>query len=81
MKKKKFQKLGIKKATISQLTQLQLLGGGTNTCEGHSCCPTQEATCADTCANTCANTCAETCGNGSGSAGYQTSRFCPTVQV
>jgi len=82
MKKQKFQKLGIKKSTISQLTQNQINGGGTH------CCPTALTTCAHTCAATCANTCANTCqaacgvtntcGGGSGS---RTSDFCPTIQI
>lgn len=83
MKKQKFQKLGIKKSTISQLTQNQLNGGGTFTCHGGSCCPTEAATCANTCAATCANTCANTCatcGTG-GTGGVRTRDFCPTIQI
>lgn len=82
MKKQKLKKLGIKKSTISQLTQDQLNGGGTFTCHGNSCCPTEAATCANTCAATCANTC-NGCGptNGCGSGTGQDTRFCPTIQI
>ena len=87
MKKRKIQKLGINKSTVSQLTQNLLQGGGTNTCHGNSCCPTEAATCANTCAATCANTCANTC-NGcgitntcTGTSGSDPSRFCPTIQI
>jgi len=80
MKKQKFQKLGIRKLTISKLTQDRLSGGGTqHTCPGQSCCPTEGATCANTCANTCPINCGITgqcTGTGSGS-----TRFCPTIQL
>lgn len=84
MKKQKFQKLGIRKSTISQLTQDLLKGGGTNTCHGHSCCPTEAPTCANTCAATCANTCAPGCGvtNGCGTTSNPgPSRICPTIRI
>ncbi|WP_430411241.1 hypothetical protein [Kordia sp.] len=77
MKKQKFQKLGIKKSTISQLTQDQLNGGGTITCHGNSCCPTEAATCANTCANTCGNTCQFTCGTISPTDICPETRYCP----
>ena len=73
MKKRKIQKLGINKATISQLTQDQLNGGGTFTCHGNSCCPTEAATCA----NTCANTCHALCGTISPTDICPESRYCP----
>ena len=73
MKKQKLTKLGINKATISQLTQDQLNGGGTNTCHGNSCCPTE----APTCANTCANTCHALCGTISPTDICPESRYCP----
>lgn len=80
MKKQKIQKLGINKATISQLTQDQLNGGGTFTCHGHSCCPTEAATCANTCANTCPVNCGVTAGC-TGTSGSGPTRFCPTIQI
>ncbi|WP_430411240.1 hypothetical protein [Kordia sp.] len=76
MKKQKFQKLEIRKSTISQLTQDQLNGGGTITCHGNSCCPTEAATCANTCANTCAG-----CGPTNNGCGSGPTRFCPTIQL
>lgn len=58
MKKQIKKSLQIKKSTVAHLVQRQIRGGGTYTCEGHSCCPplTQEPTCANTCANTCTYT-------------------------
>jgi hypothetical protein len=73
MKKRKIQKLGINKSTVSQLTQNLLQGGGTNTCHGNSCCPTE----APTCANTCANTCHVLCGTISPTDICPESRYCP----
>ena len=81
MKKRKIQKLGINKSTVSQLTQNLLQGGGTNTCHGNSCCPTEAATCANTCAATCANTC-NGCGPTAGcGTGGRTRCICPTIQI
>jgi hypothetical protein len=80
MKKQKLKKLGIKKSTISQLTQDQLNGGGTFTCHGGSCCPTEAATCANTCANTCPVNCGVTA-NCTGTGGVRTRDFCPTIQI
>lgn len=79
MKKRKIQKLEINKSTVSQLTQDAVKGGGTHTCHGHSCCPTEAATCANTCVQTCANTCdcaTNTCGSGS-----EPTFICPTIQL
>ncbi|WP_046758881.1 hypothetical protein [Kordia jejudonensis] len=78
MKKQKIQKLGIKKSTVSKLTQAQLNGGGTHTCHGHSCCPTEAVTCANTCANTCPANCGLSVGCTTGSG---PTRFCPTIQL
>ncbi|QHI37755.1 hypothetical protein IMCC3317_31360 [Kordia antarctica] len=72
-------KLGIRKATISQLTQDQLNGGGTNTCHGNSCCPTEAATCANTCAATCGATCGPACQPTGYTGETGDSRFCPTI--
>ncbi len=77
MKKQKIKKLGINKSKVSQLTQNLLQGGGTNTCHGNSCCPTEAATCANTCANTC-NGCGPTAGC---TAGGRTRCICPTIQL
>ena len=82
MKKIKLNKLGINKATISHLTQQQINGGGTNTCHGGSCCPTEDPTCANTCANTCAYTCGPACGQETllphlCGGGTETIRTCP----
>ena len=73
MKKRRIQKLGINKSTVSQLTQDLLTGGGTHTCHGHSCCPTE----APTCANTCGHTCHATCGTISPTDICPESRYCP----
>ncbi|MGH1386159.1 hypothetical protein [Kordia sp.] len=84
MKKRKIQKLDINKSTVSQLTQNLLQGGGTNTCHGNSCCPTEAATCANTCAATCAAGCGVTndCGPTAGcTAGGRTRCICPTIQL
>ena len=84
MKKRKIQKLGINKSTVSQLTQNLLQGGGTNTCHGNSCCPTEAATCANTCAATCAPGCGVTndCGPTAGcTGGGRTRCICPTIQI
>jgi hypothetical protein len=84
MKKRKIQKLGINKSTVSQLTQNLLQGGGTNTCHGNSCCPTEAATCANTCANTCPAGCGVTnnCGQTDGcTGGGRTVCICPTIQL
>lgn len=79
MKKQKIQKLSIKKSIISQLTESQLNGGGTHTCHGNSCCPTEAATCANTCANTCDDlTCVGPC---TGTGGTRSRVFCPTIQI
>ncbi|MEM6687454.1 MAG: hypothetical protein AAF617_16870 [Bacteroidota bacterium] len=53
MRKQKIKKLGINKSKISQLTQNLLQGGGTHTCHGHSCCPTETPTCLNTCSPGC----------------------------
>lgn len=76
MKKRALKKLGIRKTTISQLSAKLVNGGGTNTCHGNSCCPTEAATCQNTCAQTCPPTCDATCGAGGGGETGET-RFCP----